>query len=61
MTQAAAVQPRFRFRLPMPVARARVRLPWFVIFLLSYLAGITIIGKGPTYLGVPPCTGANWS
>ncbi len=29
-------------------------LPWYVRFLLAYLAAITIIGKGPTYLGVPP-------
>jgi hypothetical protein len=28
-----------------------VRVPWF---LLIYLAAITIIGKGPTYLGYPP-------
>lgn len=33
-------------------AKAReVRVPWF---LLIYLAAITIIGKGPTYLGYPP-------
>lgn len=31
-----------------------VRLPLAVWFLLLYLAGITIIGKGPTYIGVPP-------
>ena len=30
------------------------RLPWYVKALLAYLAAITIIGKGPTYLGVPP-------
>ncbi len=30
------------------------RLSWSVVFLLSYLAGITIIGKGPTYIGVSP-------
>jgi hypothetical protein len=29
-------------------------LPWYVKFLLTYLAAITIIGKGPTYLGIPP-------
>jgi hypothetical protein len=35
--------------------RARVAaMPWPVKFLLAYLAGIIIIGKGPTYLGVPP-------
>ncbi|HLK51566.1 MAG TPA: O-antigen ligase family protein [Bryobacteraceae bacterium] len=27
------------------------RVPWFLV---SYLAAITIIGKGPTYLGLPP-------
>lgn len=57
MTPAAAAQTRFRFRIRAPLAKtplAPVRLPWFVIFLMSYLAGITIIGKGPTYLGVPP-------
>jgi hypothetical protein len=32
----------------------KVRLPFAVWFLLLYLAGITIIGKGPTYIGVPP-------
>ena len=31
-----------------------VRLPWWVKFLLAYLAAITIFGKGPTYLGFPP-------
>lgn len=30
------------------------RLPWWVRFLLAYLAAITILGKGPTYLGYPP-------
>ena len=29
----------------------KIRVPWF---LLTYLAAITIIGKGPTYLGFPP-------
>jgi hypothetical protein len=31
-----------------------IRLSWYVKMLLAYLAAITIIGKGPTYLGVPP-------
>lgn len=31
-----------------------IRLPWYVKFLLTYLAAITILGKGPTYLGIPP-------
>jgi hypothetical protein len=30
------------------------KIPWPVCFLLCYLAAITIIGKGPTYLGYPP-------
>ncbi len=30
------------------------RFPWWVKFLLAYLAAITIFGKGPTYLGYPP-------
>ncbi len=33
---------------------ARSRLPKSVSFLLIYLGAITIIGKGPTYLGYPP-------
>ncbi len=32
----------------------RLKLPWGCRFLLAYLAAITIIGKGPTYLGFPP-------
>ena len=52
-----ATQPLFRLRsLPrnaFGMARP-VPLPWFVKLLLTYLAAITIIGKGPTYLGVPP-------
>lgn len=32
----------------------RVRIPAPILLLLVYLASITIIGKGPTYLGVPP-------
>ena len=35
-------------------AARRVRIPPPVALLLAYLAAITIIGKGPTYLGVPP-------
>ncbi len=34
--------------------RGRIPLPWPVWLLLAYLAGITIVGKGPTYLGYPP-------
>jgi hypothetical protein len=40
-----------------PIASAskdRVALPWPVYLVLAYLAAITVIGKGPTYLGVPP-------
>jgi hypothetical protein len=42
--------------LPRPASRsfaqpAEVRVPWFLVI---YLAAITIIGKGPTYLGIPP-------
>ena len=33
---------------------AHARLPKSVAFLLIYLGAITIIGKGPTYLGCPP-------
>jgi hypothetical protein len=52
-----AVRPRFRLRvrrIPAQSAGAPPRLPWHVKLLLAYLAAITIIGKGPTYLGVPP-------
>jgi hypothetical protein len=35
-------------------ARPAVRLAWPIGFLLSYLAAITIFGKGPTYIGYPP-------
>jgi O-Antigen ligase len=38
----------------LPTRRVVPRLPWWVKLLLAYLAGVTIIGKGPTYLGVPP-------
>jgi len=31
-----------------------VRIPAPIVLLLVYLASITIIGKGPTYVGVPP-------
>src|SRR3954452_21778351 len=31
-----------------------LRFPFAVRMLLVYLGAITIIGKGPTYLGVPP-------
>jgi hypothetical protein len=34
--------------------RAQVRLPFAVSALLVYLGAITIFGKGPTYLGIPP-------
>jgi hypothetical protein len=43
-----------RVRLGLAAAQVNVRLHWSVVFLLSYLAAITIIGKGPTYFGVPP-------
>jgi hypothetical protein len=42
---------------PAPVSfagPARRRLPWVLNLLLVYLAGITIFGKGPTYIGVEP-------
>ncbi len=32
----------------------RTAMPWPVRLVLVYLAAITIFGKGPTYLGVPP-------
>ncbi|MBI1356924.1 MAG: hypothetical protein GC160_21500 [Acidobacteria bacterium] len=35
-------------------AARQVRIPFPVTMLLLYLAAITVIGKGPTYLGVPP-------
>jgi O-antigen ligase len=59
VTQAPplASAPRYRLRLrvrPLEHPAAAGRLPWYVIFLLCYLAAITIIGKGPTYIGVPP-------
>lgn len=55
-TCGLATKPRFRLRLPRNQAgdSRPVHLPWYVKFLLAYLAAITIIGKGPTYLGVPP-------
>lgn len=34
--------------------QTRVRIPFPVGLLLFYLAAITVIGKGPTYIGVPP-------
>jgi hypothetical protein len=52
-----AAGPRFRLRIrriPVPSAGVPIRLAWYVKALLAYLAAITIIGKGPTYLGVPP-------
>jgi O-Antigen ligase len=52
-----AIQPRFRLPIPRIQALSPIRavhLPWYVKLLLTYLAAITIIGKGPTYLGVPP-------
>jgi hypothetical protein len=39
---------------PAAARESRVRLPWWVKLLLAYLAGVTIIGKGPTYIGYPP-------
>jgi hypothetical protein len=41
--QAAAARPR-----------VQVRVPFAVRALLVYLGAITIFGKGPTYLGIPP-------
>ncbi len=35
-------------------ASRRKTLPWVLNLLLLYLAGITIFGKGPTYIGVEP-------
>lgn len=32
----------------------RGSLPWSIRLLIFYLAAITIFGKGPTYLGIPP-------
>jgi hypothetical protein len=32
----------------------RTRIPFAIGLLLVYIAAITIIGKGPTYIGVPP-------
>lgn len=52
-----AIQPGFRLRIPRIPAQSSIRpvhLPWYVKLLLTYLAAITIIGKGPTYLGVAP-------
>ena len=51
--------PRQRFQLRSPRALTstpvgRVRLAWYIKLLLTYLAAITIVGKGPTYIGVPP-------
>ncbi len=37
-----------------PAGEVRVRLPWVAYPVLAYLAAITIFGKGPTYLGIPP-------
>ena len=37
-----------------PATERTRRLPWWVRMLLAYLAAITIVGKGPTYIGVPP-------
>ncbi|GEM_PF-1232547 len=50
----AVVQPAVPGRNSSWWTRARssdVRVPWFLVI---YLAAITIIGKGPTYLGFPP-------
>lgn len=48
-------RPRYRLHLRHRFGdRAPARLPWYVIFLLAYLAAILVFGKGPTYFGVPP-------
>lgn len=39
---------------PDQVSRSSEKIPLSIGFLLCYLAAITIIGKGPTYLGYPP-------
>jgi hypothetical protein len=58
MTPTAPLQAAPRYRLRLRVRQVETpamrRLPWYVLFLLSYLAAITIIGKGPTYIGIPP-------
>jgi hypothetical protein len=55
LTSAPRYRLRLRVRPPEPARTATAsRLPWYVLFLLAYLAAITIIGKGPTYLGIPP-------
>ena len=42
------------FRTSSPFALRVPKLPLPVRALVAYLAAITVIGKGPTYLGVPP-------
>ena len=34
--------------------RADARLPWPVWILCAFLFLVTVFGKGPTYLGIPP-------
>lgn len=48
-----AAAPLRGLRTP-PASRPSLLSRPAVVLLLCYLAGITIIGKGPTYLGVPP-------
>ena len=58
LPQAVQQLPEAGLDARVPIAsrqRKSVRpLPWPVLLLLAYVAGITIIGKGPTYLGYPP-------
>lgn len=54
MSQGAYALPR-PMELPDSRASARVQaLPWAVKFFLAFLGMVTVFGKGPTYLGVPP-------
>ena len=39
---------------PQQPLRSRRKLPWQLVLLLTYLAAITIFGKGPTYIGIEP-------
>ena len=40
--------------LAAPQSRTKAPIPFPAAAVLAYLAAITVIGKGPTYLGVPP-------
>ena len=48
---AHVILPGYRTLSRLPGHGTNVRVPWFLVI---YLAAITIIGKGPTYLGLPP-------